>query len=106
MSLPSSSPCPLLTALLASETISSLLSTCIRDGETVVVLVAYCPSNVLVYLRDGSAQTIAHAATQRKKSHIKLSISPSHSILTPDQPVPVLILNHEASGRVVTRVPV
>ena len=40
------------------------------------------PSNLLVYLRDGSAQTIVHAATLRWKLQIKLSISPSHSILT------------------------
>ena len=38
-----------------------------------------------VYLRDGSTQTILHAATLRQKLQIKLSISPSHSILTPGQ---------------------
>ena len=40
-------------------------------------LLAYRPSNVLVYLRDGSAQAIVRAATPRQKSQIKLSISPS-----------------------------
>ena len=41
----------------------------------------------IVYFRDGSAQTILRAATLRQKLLIKLFISPSHSILTPDQPV-------------------
>ena len=45
-----------------------------------------------VYLRDGSAQTILRAATLRQKLKTKLSISPSHSILTPGQPVPALTL--------------
>ena len=49
-------------------------------------------SNGLVYLRDGSAQTILRAATLRQKLQIKLSTSPSHSILTPGPPVPVLTL--------------
>ena len=39
--------------------------------------------NRLVYLRDGSAQTILRATTLRQKLHIKRSTSPSHSILTP-----------------------
>ena len=38
---------------------------------------------MLVYLRDGSAQTIVRAATLRYKLQIKLSISPSRSILIP-----------------------
>ena len=37
---------------------------------------------MLVYLRDGSTQTIIHAATPREKLQIKHSTSPSHSILT------------------------
>ena len=37
---------------------------------------------------------------------IKLSISPSHSILAPGQPVPALTLYHQASGRVATGVPI
>ena len=41
-----------------------------------------------VYLRDGYAQTILRAATLRQKLQAKLSISPSHSMLTPDQPDP------------------
>ena len=56
------------------------------------LLVAYRPSNMRVYLRDGSAHTILRAATLRQKLQIKLSISPSHSILTPGRPVPVLTL--------------
>ena len=53
-----------------------------------------------VYLRDGSAQTILHAATLRLKLQIKVSISPSHSMLTLGQPVPLLTLLCQAPGRV------
>ena len=55
---------------------------------------------MLVYLRDGFAQTIGRAATLRQKLQTKCSISASHSILTPGQPVPALTLQHEAPGRV------
>ena len=58
----------------------------------VYVLVAKRPSNMLVYLRDGSAQTGLRTATLRWKLQIKLPISPIHGILTPDQPVPALTL--------------
>ena len=50
------------------------------------------PSNMLMYLRDGSAQTSLPGATLRKKLQIKLSTSPSHSTLTPGRPVPALTL--------------
>ena len=60
--------------------------------EFVCLLVASRPSNMRVYLWDGSAQTILRAATLRYKLQIKLSISPSHSILTPGWRVPVLTL--------------
>ena len=53
---------------------------------------ALSPSHRLVYLRDGSAQTILRAATLRYKLQIQRSTSPSHSILTPGRPVPVLTL--------------
>ena len=43
-----------------------------------------------MYLRDGSAQTILRADTLRQILQIKLSSSPSHSILTPGRPVPAL----------------
>ena len=59
-----------------------------------------------VYLRDGSAQTIQCPATLRKKLQIKVSISPTHSILTPGQPVPVLTLLRQAPGKVATGVPI
>ena len=36
-----------------------------KGGEIVCLLVAYRPSNMRVYLRDGSAQTILRAATLR-----------------------------------------
>ena len=41
-------------------------------------------SDMLVYLR---AQTIVHAATQTQKQQTQLATSPSHSLLTPGQPV-------------------
>ena len=37
--------------------------------------------HAIVYLWDGSAQTILRAATLRQKLQIKLSTSPRHSIL-------------------------
>ena len=37
---------------------------------------------------------------------IKLSVSPSHCILTPDQPVPALTLCRQAPDRVATGVPI
>ena len=37
---------------------------------------------------------------------IKLSTSPSHSILTPGQPVPAQTLEHQVPGRVATGVPI
>ena len=46
------------------------------------------PSNMLVYLRDGSARTVVRAATLRQKMQIMLSTSPRRSILTPGLPVP------------------
>ena len=58
-----------------------------------------------VYFRDGSAQTILRAATLRWKLQIKLSISPSDSILTPGRPVPALTLSRQAPGKVATGVP-
>ena len=59
---------------------------------------------MLVYLRDGFAQIIAHAVTLTYKLQVKRSLSPSHSTLTPGLPVPVLTLNRQASGRVATKV--
>ena len=56
------------------------------------------------YLRDGSAQTILCAATLRYKFQIKLSVSPSHSILTPGQSFPALTLC-QVPGKVATGVP-
>ena len=61
-----------------------------HDYAFVCWLTVERPSNILVYLRDGSAQTSVHSATLRQKLHIKLSISLSHthSIPTPGQTVP------------------
>ena len=61
---------------------------------------------MLVYLGDGSAQISVRAATLRQKLQIKLSTSPSRSILTPGQPVPALTLYRQAPGRVVTGEPI
>ena len=44
---------------------------------------------MLVYLRDGSAQTTVRSATLRQKLQIKLAVSTSHSVLTPGRPVPI-----------------
>ena len=49
-------------------------------------------SNMLVHLRDGSAKTSVRAATLKKMLQVKLSILPSHGVLTPGQPVPALTL--------------
>ena len=43
-----------------------------------------------VYLRDGAAQKRLRSATLRQNLQIKLSNSPSYSILTPGQPVQAL----------------
>ena len=59
-------------------------------------VVALRTSNMLVYLRDGSAQTVVRAATPREELQIKLFISPSHNILTPGRPVPVLTQYRQA----------
>ena len=59
-----------------------------------------------VYLSDGSVQTSLRAATLTKKLQIKLSTSPSHSILTPGQPVPVLTLECQVPYRADTGVPI
>ena len=60
---------------------------------------------MLVYHRDRSAQTTLRAATLRWKVQVKLAIPPRHGILTPGQPVPALILQRQAPGRVATGVP-
>ena len=69
-------------------------------------LIAECPNNMLVCLGDRSAQTIVCAATLRQKLQIKLSISPSHSILTLRKPVPALTLQHQMPGSVACGVPI
>ena len=81
---------------------------------------------MVVYLRDGSAyggvsqgwicswwcisgmdllRQILCSATLRQKLQIKLSTSPSHSILTPAEPASALTLYYQAPGRVATGVP-
>ena len=62
--------------------------------------------HAIVYLRDGSAQTILCGAAVRQKLQIQLSISPNHSVLTLGQPVPALTLYRQAPVRVATGVPI
>ena len=50
--------------------------------------------------------TILRAVTLRQRLQIQLSTSPSHSILTPGQPVPALTLQRQAPGRLATGVPI
>ena len=50
------------------------------------------PAVCKVHIKDGSAQTLAHATTMRQKLLLKLAISPNSSILTLDQPVLALTL--------------
>ena len=57
-------------------------------------------------MSQGRICSILCAATLRLKLQIQLSISPSHSILTPGQPVPALTLQRQAPGRVATGVPI
>ena len=57
-------------------------------------------SDMLVCLKDGSAQISLRAATLRQKLQIKLSFSPSHNILTLGWPVPALTFKRQAPGRV------
>ena len=71
-----------------------------RSAEACVVAVsqssgwwdASYPSNMLAYLRDGSAPTILYAATLRRKLKIQIAISPSHSRQILGQPVPARTL--------------
>ena len=62
------------------------------------------PATCILHLRDWSDPAIVRAATLRQKLHFKLAISPSHGIMTPDQPVPELALM--ASGRLGARIPI
>ena len=73
---------------------------------TVPLLVAQHPSNMLAYIRDGSAQAMVCAATLRPKLQIKLSISPSHNMLTQGQPVLRLALKLKVTGREAISLPV
>ena len=61
------------------------------------------PSNMLVYLRDRFALTFVHASTMRQKLQIKLAISPTHSLLTPGQPILAMTLYCQVPRRVTTR---
>ena len=80
-----------------------------KPWVAVVCWLLNVPANMLVYLRDGSAQTVVRTATMRLKLQIRFSLSSSHSILTPGQPVPALTrpkTGGEGGGGVATGVPV
>ena len=51
-------------------------------------------------VNSGSDQTIVRAVTKRQKLEAKLSMSPSHSILTPGRPVPALTVSRQSPCRV------
>ena len=67
-------------------------------GLSVGCLLAQHPSNLLVYIRDASAQTFKRAATPRQKMQVKLAISPGHSILAQGQPVLARTPQYQALG--------
>ena len=67
---------------------SYTLTTQLHTHHTVCTVSWLLPSNTLQHLKDGSAQTVVHAATLRHKLQIKLTIPSSHSRLTPGRPVP------------------
>ena len=50
-------------------------------------MVVNVPPAARAYLRDGSAETVLSAATQRGKFQAKLAVSPSIGMLTPHQSV-------------------
>ena len=102
------------TSRLASQhvTASTVLLSQYHASQTSFVSQFHCcisvalrPSNLQVYRRGRTAQTIVCAATLREKLKIKLSISSHHSIVTPGQPV-ALTLKHQAPGKVATGVPI
>ena len=69
-------------------------------------LLASLTSHMPVCLRHGSDRMILRAATLRKKLQIKLTVLPSHRILTPHQLNLTLNLYLQTPGRVATRVPI
>ena len=64
------------------------------------LFVSSFPSNMLVYLRDGSA--VENLMFCHNEIEVADYISPSHSMPTAGQPVPVLILYRQEQGRKVT----
>ena len=71
------------------------------------LLVAYQPMNMLVYLKDGSAQAVMCAANGHTSCRPNLL---SHLarvyILTPGLPVPALTLSRQAPGKVAIGAPI
>ena len=76
-------------------------------GEVVVVVVCWLPNAPATCLcvSGTGLRAILRAATLRQKLQIKHAAKPSHSILTPGQPVPALTLEWQAPGRVATGIP-
>ena len=81
-------------------------SDCLKKRGLVCLLTGclMCPSNMLVHHWDRSPQKSLRAATLRQKLQIKLSTSPSHSILALGQPVQTLTLWCQVPGRIATGV--
>ena len=69
-----------------------LTDCCSLSSNAVCLLVGCLMSQQHASVSQGRICTIVHAATLRQKLQIKLSTSPSHSILTLGQPVPALTL--------------
>ena len=64
-----------------------------RNKIIIIIIIIIIKGQVSAEEVGGSgAQTILRAATLKQKVQIKLSVSPSHSILTPGQPVHALTL--------------
>ena len=77
-----------------------------RQRQSWCLLAAYRPSNMLVCLRDGAAQTSLRPPTPRYKLQTKPAVSPSRSRLTPGQPVSELKMYRQVPRRAATGVPV
>ena len=66
-----------------------------RQSYIVVGWLLWRPSNMLVNLGGGYAQTIVRAATLRQKPQIKFAVSLGHGRPTPRKPVPRLVLQRQ-----------
>ena len=72
-----------------TKTTTTTATTTTKTITTTTTTKLNVPATRHVRLKDWSAQTIVHV---RQKVKLKLTISTSHGILTPGQPVPALTL--------------